>query len=784
MKKVILFSLSGFLLIGSVFFLSTCQTEQEAAMYSGSASCITCHERFYELWAPSHHGLAMQGVDAAFIASELTFDQASATIKEDLFTAFTRNDSLIVSEERDGVRKEYPAIHALGGKYIYYFLTPFPKGRLQVLPLAYDVKAREWYNNPASAVRHFVDPVEDEELDWHNFAYTFNTSCHSCHVSQLENNYDPESGEYLTTWKEAGINCETCHGPSQEHVEVCEKAARKGKVPEDLKIIVTSTFTHEQHNSSCAPCHAKMRSLTTSYPPGEPFYDHFDLVTLEDPDFYPDGRDLGENYTMTTWSLSACVTSGNLDCVHCHTSSGRYRFATENQNGACMPCHTEQVSDIYTHSHHPEGSEGLTCISCHMPLTTFARMDRSDHSMRPPMPASSIQFGSPNACILCHDDESNEWANEWVTRWNGGSYQDETLRDGRLLLDARTGRWEYLDETLSGLYNRAFNEIYTTSFIRLMATLDHDMKWPAILANANHPSALVRSAVVTAIGQIPSVETKQLIMQATRDRFRVVRRAAAASIAGFPPEAFSSQEKELLEPLMTEYEEAFMARPDDWAAHYNLGNYYQNQQRLEEAVDAYEKSIELFPEAIAPLINQSFAYNLMGKKEVALNRLYRALEIDPENEATNLNFAMLMGEMGRLEEAEQAMRKVAEINPASAQAAYNLSVMLAQTDPAESLDWSRKAAELNPREPKYAYTHAFYLNQRGDSTAAKKILNEIMAGFPAYTDAYLLLGSLYEAGGDTTKARQLYEKALKSEGLSEEDTQRLQQKLNSLASHE
>ena len=83
---------------------------------------------------------------------------------------------------------------------------------------------------------------------------------------------------------------------------------------------------------------------------------------------------------------------------------------------------------------------------------------------------------------------------------------------------------------------------------------------------------------------------------------------------------------------MTEYENAFLTRPDDWAAHYNLGNYYQNQQRLEEAIAAYEKSIQLFPEAIAPLINQSFAYNLLGKKELALNRLYRALEIDPENQ--------------------------------------------------------------------------------------------------------------------------------------------------------
>jgi hypothetical protein len=54
--------------------------------------------------------------------------------------------------------------------------------------------------------------------------------------------------------------------------------------------------------------------------------DHYDLITLENPDFYADGRDLGENYTYTSWLMSPCLKSGKLHCVTCHTSSGRYRF--------------------------------------------------------------------------------------------------------------------------------------------------------------------------------------------------------------------------------------------------------------------------------------------------------------------------------------------------------------------------------------------------------------------------------------------------------------------------
>jgi len=767
------------LIISLSFTLLDCHRKETSEPYVGSSSCRECHERFYELWAPSFHGLAMQGVDSAFIHSQLLINNEEVDIQGFFFKAVVRNDSLIMLERKDNIVKEYPAIHVLGGKYIYYFLTPFEKGRLQVLPLAYDVKDREWYNTPASAVRHFVDPVDDEELDWHSFAYTFNTSCHSCHVSQLENNYNLEKDEYRTTWLEPGINCETCHGPSQEHVDVCRKA-KKGEVPEDLKIIITSTFTHEQHNSSCAPCHAKMRTLSNSYMPGEKFFDHFDLVTLEDPDFYPDGRDLGENYTYTLWMMGGCAKSGMLDCVHCHTSSGRYRFKNENHNGACMPCHKENVENIALHSHHPENTEGLKCISCHMPMTEFARMERSDHSLRPPMPAATLAFGSPNACNICHSDKDAEWSDKWVRQWINHDYQAEPVAIGKMLLDARTGEWKMYNEIINGLIDNRFDEIYTTSFIRLLNSVPDPQKWQGILSHFQNPSPLVRSAVISALGQIPAQETKNMLIQASRDPFLVVRRAAAGSIAEFPQGIFSPQEMNVLKPLMDDYENAFLTRPDDWASHYNLGNYYQNTQRIEEAIESYENSLKLFPEGLATLINQSFAYNLLGKKELALNRLYRALEIDPANEAANLNFAMLMGELGRLEEAEEAMKKVLQANPQSAQAAFNLSVILADRKPPEAIEYGRMACELNPGEPKYQYSFAFYLNRSGEKDRAVDILKRLAQNNPGYADTWFLLGSIYEQEGQIAEAKNLYRQALQSELLEQEAREAVRQKLDGL----
>ena len=117
-------------------------------------------------------------------------------------------------------QKKYKIEHALGGKNVYYFLTPFPRGRLQTLPLAYDVKKKEWFDTAASGIRHFPGTERDQPVSWLDPGYTFNTSCYSCHVSQLTMHYELKTDTYETTWAEPGINCETCHGPSEEHNRV------------------------------------------------------------------------------------------------------------------------------------------------------------------------------------------------------------------------------------------------------------------------------------------------------------------------------------------------------------------------------------------------------------------------------------------------------------------------------------------------------------------------------------------------------------------------------------
>lgn len=738
--------------------------------FAGSASCRQCHESFYQLWAPSHHGKAMQPYTPEFAGANLTAPQGPIQIGDcEYLACIGREEGWVLERGPQGARR-FPIAHVMGGRNVYYFLTPMERGRLQTLPVAYDVRAREWFDTAASGVRHFPHALPGASVHWTDPMYTFNTSCHGCHVSQLSTNYDSKTDSYRTTWAEPGINCEACHGPAQEHVRVC-RAAPEGQAPRDLKIISAKPFTVEQTNSMCGSCHAKLSPVTASFKPGDRYFDHFDLTTLEHPDFYPDGRDLGENYTMTTWRMSPCVQSGKLDCKHCHTSSGRYRFKdVENPNASCLPCHRERVENAAAHTRHKADGAGNRCIACHMPTTDFARMTRSDHSMRPPAPAASIQFKSPNACNICHNDKDPAWADQQVRQWHTDDYQKPILEQAALVDAARRGDWRPLDAILAYIGSKDRDEIVAASLVRLLYRCESRAQWPVIIrALREDPSPLIRAEAAQTLDRYAGTEGLSLLAQATGDEYRLVRVRAAAALAAvladrLPPEhqaAVAHATAELLEMLNT--------RPDDYASQYNLGNFYLQRGDRDKALASYLNSIRLRPDFVPAHVNIAFAYNAAGENKKAEASFRQAIVLDPNDAAVHLNLGMLLGEMSRPAEAEEVFRRTLQIDPNSAVAAYNLGVMLASDRPFESLRWCEKAYLLRPDEGKYGYTYAFFLRQRRETDKAVRVLKDMARRGVPYSDAYLLLGAIHLERRELEAAADVYRSACDNARLTQEE---------------
>ncbi|MCX7425588.1 MAG: tetratricopeptide repeat protein [Planctomycetia bacterium] len=746
--------------------------------FVGSKTCRDCHADFYKLWSTSHHGLAMQPYTAEFARANLAPQTDDIVIAGARYRAEIGEAGCVRQTGPDG-EKKYPIAHVMGGKNVYYLLTTLHRGRLQVLPVAYDVQKKTWYDTAASGVRHFPDR-RDEALHWTDRMFTFNTICFNCHVSQLRTNYDLASDTYNTTWSEPGISCESCHGPAGEHLRVMLSAPKPDKI-DDIKIIRAKDFTTAQMNDMCATCHAKLVPLSLDFRPGDKFFDHFDLIVLDHPDFYPDGRDLGENYTCTTWMMSPCAASGKLDCNHCHTPSGRMRYSGAEANKSCAPCHQQYVDNPAPHGHHAVGSQGNECVGCHMPMTRFAAMNRSDHSMLPPVPAATLALKSPNACNLCHADKDAAWADSWVRKWYPRDYQASVIDRASLVDAARKDDWKRLPEVLERIADPKENAVYKASLARLLHNCEDASKWPALRKALEDASPLVRASAAASLANYLDAESLAALVAATRDPSRLVRIRAALALAPLPPEQLADPEdRESLRRAVDEFKTAMKARPDDWAGYANLGTFHMQSRDFAAAVDCFETAARLEPRMVGPLVNASIAYSNLGLSDKAESSLRRALEADPKNAAALFNLGLLLAEENRPKEAEESLRAALASDPKMAAAAHNLGTLIGTRDVAEAIAWCRKAREIEPENPKYAHTLAFFLRSKGEAAEAVEILRKFVERRTPSVEIYLLLAAIYEDRGARPAALAVYQRALALPGLSPPVRGQLETKTRSL----
>lgn len=691
--------------------------------YSGSASCKECHAEFYELWEPSHHGKALQPWSAQLAAA--------LPPQEQPIEAEGRSYRAEISPERGSIRDDqgtsYDIAYALGGKNYYNFLTLMQDGRLQVLPIFYDVQHASWRNTTESMLRHFTDGQQDTPVSWRDPMLTFNAACFSCHVSQIESNYDPQTDTYATTWNEAGISCESCHGPASEHIRVY-RAAAPDNPPDDLNLISWKDLTIPQQNDACSGCHTKGAPITARFETGDNYWDHYDLTTFEHADYYANGRDLGENYTLGSWLLSPCVKDGNLSCTHCHTSSGRYRFTEENANHACLPCHQQRVENAAEHMHHPNGG-ATKCVDCHMAMHSFGGMNQSDHSMRPPLPQLSIALGSRNACIICHTDQTNEWALEHVRSWHADYDQDTApeVRRALLVQSLRNGKAERLPEVFGYLSDPQSDPLFVTSLIRLLppsgAPQQHAIL-RALTTGAAHP--LVRSAAAAALDADHIPADRPALFQAVADERRLVRVRAAERLAALSAADVPAPHRRVWETAMEEMWASNRLRLDHWSSHFNAGNILMRQGKHAEAAAKYDRAHALRNDIAPPLVNAAMAWANLGRLAEAQTRLEKATQLPEASPEAHFNLGLLYGEQGRTDQAAAALRKTLELQPDNAQAACNLAILLAGQgqDLAETFRLLNQAIKLEPANPRYVHTLAYYYLQNGRWEDARQALEE------------------------------------------------------------
>ncbi len=120
---------------------------------------------------------------------------------------------------------------------------------------------------------------------------------------------------------------------------------------------------------------------------------------------------------------SACYLRGELTCLSCHSlhqGDPHGQLTAEMRgNQACLQCHAEYREKLMEHTHHPANSSGSLCYNCHMPNTSYGLLSFTrSHRIDSPS-AAQARPDRPNACVLCHLDQTRSWAASHLSDWYG-----------------------------------------------------------------------------------------------------------------------------------------------------------------------------------------------------------------------------------------------------------------------------------------------------------------------------------------------------------------------------
>jgi len=317
--------------------------------FIGAKKCAECHRLEYEKWRNSHHDLAMDvATDKTVLGN---FNDAEFEIFGARSKFYRKADKFFVHTQGSGGKVgEYEITHTFGVYPLQQYLIPFPGGRMQCLPIAWDVPKKQWYHlNPEQP----IDP--DDWLYWTNAGQNWNGMCAECHSTNLVKGFDIKTDTYRTTWSEIDVSCEACHGPGSRHVTWAEiPEMGRPELKNRALTVQTSDMTSLDLVELCAPCHSRRSSLGDNTHTGGNFLNGFVPQLLSQGLYFADGQILEEVYVYGSF-IQSKMFNREVRCSDCHDV---HSIKTVKEgNGLCLQCHRADLYDTRDHHFHKKKGE-------------------------------------------------------------------------------------------------------------------------------------------------------------------------------------------------------------------------------------------------------------------------------------------------------------------------------------------------------------------------------------------------------------------------------------------
>ncbi|MFY0652061.1 MAG: tetratricopeptide repeat protein [Cyclobacteriaceae bacterium] len=632
--------------------------------FVGEQRCVECHQDQYHDWEGSHHAFSMQPASSSNVQGN--FDNAIFE-KDGITYKFIKRDEKfwVNTKGEDNQYKDFEIQYIFGTYPLQQYLVELSRGRMQALETAWDCKKKKWF--------HLYDHLKlthNEWVNWTGGAMNWNTMCAQCHSTYLEKNFDQESSEFSTQWTSVNVSCESCHGAGTKHIEYI----KNGDHDTDKKVagshmVLTTNNSSKEQVAACAPCHSRRGQITKNYDHQGEYLDHFVPSILTDGLYHADGQIQDEVYVYGSFVQSK-MYHNNVQCTNCHDPhTTKVKF---QDNQLCLQCH-EQKYDLESHHFHPTESEGAECINCHMPGKYYMGNDfRRDHSFRIPRPDLSVEHGTPNSCIQCHEDKSNEWADKQVTEWYG---EERPYHFSETLIMGRRREPQYVNELVKMLADTAQPVIARATAVQYIDESQHPESNNEITKLLSDPEPLIRIQAIRSLTDLPQAQKASAVAPLLRDKVRAVR-VAAADVLIDASDAIPGLYRKDFNKSSIEFNEYLEANADSRDGQFAFAQYYDRLNQPENAIKYYQKSLDMDSLFNMARLNLGVLYNRLGRNEEAVKMYQEVILIEPGYGPAYYSLGLLYAEMSQMDKTVEYLKKTIEVTPDNLRAYYNLGLAL------------------------------------------------------------------------------------------------------------
>lgn len=723
------------------------QLAAEAAGYAPADSCAGCHTAEARAWQDSDHAWAMREATPDTVLgdfNEVTFKDGEVQAR--FFRHGNRFLATLAGPEESP--REVEIRYTFGVRPLQQYLVAMPGGRLQALTIAWDTRpAREggqrWFSlYPGEAF------APDDPLHWTGRYQNWNAMCADCHSTNLEKHYDADSDSFATTWHEQTVGCQSCHGPSQPHVAwavqwssahvngdaVTEMSAAEMGLPVDL-----SAMDGPELVEQCARCHSRRQMLGVGHQPGTPLLDVALPSLLSEGLYHADGQIQGEVYVYGSFAQSRMYAAGVgcSDCHDPHTSQVKIEG-----NGLCVQCHNPAPPERFpglraghydsaAHHHHPEGTVGAQCVSCHMPATTYMQVDpRRDHAFQIPRPDLAKATGSPNACTGCHQGRSPGQAARTLSEWfDSLEPPAASPHYGKIFRAARRGKPDVLEELVTLAGDGQQPAIVRATAVDELAAYGAPAL-PTLEAALADDSALVRASAAPIFAQAPVGPRVQRLLPLLEDPRRAVRDEALKALAGVPPSALPAAHREAFRRDMADYAQRLRDNADLPGNRLNLAVFLARDGRIDEAMAHYRQALAMDPYFAPARVNLVTLASTRGESDTAERVLREGLALDamPAADRGHLAYllALLLIEEGKPRDGLRWLETAADLRPDDARVRYNQGLLLLRLNRRDEARVALEAGlERRPEDPDLLYALVYLHATANELPQAREYLGRL-----------------------------------------------------------